>query len=156
PGNASEVAAERLLALDRLEERLEVALAEGRRAVPLDHLEEERRPVLGGLREDLEQVAVLVAVGEDAQPLQVVVVLVDRADAALPLVVVRLRRVEEEHAALLHRLDGVDDVLALQRDVLDARAVVELEVLLDLALALALGRLVDRELDLPVAARHDL
>ena len=51
-----------LLALDRLEQRFEVALAEGARAVPLDHLEEERRPVLRRLREDLEQVAVLVAV----------------------------------------------------------------------------------------------
>ena len=41
-----EVAAERLLALDRLEQRLEVALAEAAGAVALDHLEEERRPVL--------------------------------------------------------------------------------------------------------------
>ena len=57
---------------------------------------------------------------------------------------------------LLQRGDGADDVLGLQRDVLHAGAVVELEVLLDLALALALGRLVDRELDLPAAVRHHL
>ena len=43
---ALEVAAQRLLALDRLEQRLEVPLAEAARAVPLDHLEEHRRPVL--------------------------------------------------------------------------------------------------------------
>ncbi len=61
-----QVAAERLLALDRLEERLEVPLAESGGTVTLDHLEEERRPVLRSLREDLEQVAVVVAVGEDA------------------------------------------------------------------------------------------
>ena len=73
-----EVAAERLLALDRLEERLEVAVAEAARAVALDHLEEQRRPVLGGLREDLQQVAVVVAIGEDAQPAKVVPALVDR------------------------------------------------------------------------------
>src|SRR5207247_9555406 len=66
-----QVAAQGLLALDRLEEGLEVALAEGARPVPLDHLEEERRPVLRRLREDLEQVAVLVAIGEDPQPPQV-------------------------------------------------------------------------------------
>src|SRR5579859_7223377 len=59
-----EIAAERLLALDRLEQRLEVAVAEARRAVALDHLEEDRGPVLGRLREDLQQVAVVVAVGE--------------------------------------------------------------------------------------------
>ena len=48
-----EVAPERLLALDRLEQRLEVPVAEAARAVPLDHLEEERRAVLRRLREDL-------------------------------------------------------------------------------------------------------
>ena len=42
----SEVAAQRLLALDRLEQRLEVADAEAARAVALDDLEEERRPIL--------------------------------------------------------------------------------------------------------------
>ena len=40
---ALEVAAERLLALDRLEQGLEIALAEAGRAVALDYLEEERR-----------------------------------------------------------------------------------------------------------------
>jgi hypothetical protein len=40
--------------------------------------------------------------------------------------------------------------------VLHARAAVEVEVLLDLALAPAFGRLVERELDLPSAAEHDL
>ena len=56
-----------LLPLDRLEKRLEVALAEPLRAVPLDQLEEDRRPVLHRLGEDLQQVAVLVPVGQDAQ-----------------------------------------------------------------------------------------
>ena len=62
-----EVPAERLLALDRFEQRLEVALAEAARAVALDDLEEDGRPVLSRLGEDLQQVSVLVAVDEDAQ-----------------------------------------------------------------------------------------
>ena len=57
---------ELLLALDRLEQRLEVALAEAQRAVPLDQLEEHGGPVAERLGEDLQQVAVLVAVDEDA------------------------------------------------------------------------------------------
>src|SRR5207248_1474416 len=122
-------AAESLLSLDRLEEGLEVALAECRRPVALDHLEEDSRPVLRGLREDLEQVAVVVAVGEDLQALEVGVALRDLADPAFDLLVVRLRRVEEDHATLLQRLDGADDVLALHGDVLDAGTAVELEVL---------------------------
>jgi hypothetical protein len=52
--------------------------------------------------------------------------------------------------------DGADDVARGQRDVLRARALVELEVLVDLRLALARGGLVDRELHAPVAARDDL
>src|SRR5829696_1651689 len=154
--NGLQVAAQRLLALDRLEEGLEVALSERRRSVPLDHLEEERRPVLRRLGEDLQQVAVLVAVGEDPQPLQVVVVLCDLAHAVLDIVVVRLRRIQEEHAAVLQHLDRLHDARGLQRDVLDSRALTELEVLVDLALALALGRLVDRELDLAGTVRHHL
>ena len=49
----------------------------------LDHLEEDRRPVLCRLREDLKQVAVVVPVGEDPQPLQVVVVLRDLTEVEL-------------------------------------------------------------------------
>src|SRR5262245_11863904 len=47
----SEVAASLLLALDRLEQRLEVPLAEAERAVALDQLEEDRRAVANRPRE---------------------------------------------------------------------------------------------------------
>src|SRR6187551_2547186 len=151
-----EIAAESLLALDRLEERLEVADPEAARAVALDHLEEERRAVLDDLRKQLEQVTLLVAVDEDAHRAQVVPVLFDLADALLDDVVVGVGRLDEEHAVLAQRRHGPHDVLGLQRDVLDAGPAVELEVLLDLALPLSLGRLVDRELDLPLAVRHHL
>ena len=49
-----------------------------------------------------------------------------------------------------------DDVLGAQRDVLAAGRAIPVEVLLDLALLLARGRLVDRELDPAVAVGHDL
>ena len=64
----SEIAAQRLLALDRLEQGLEVALAEAARAVALDDLEEQRRAVADRLGEDLQQVALVVAVDQDAEP----------------------------------------------------------------------------------------
>jgi len=72
PSGRSKVAAPLLLALDRLEERLEVALAEAERAVPLDELEEHGRPVADRLGEDLQQVAVLVAVDKYAALAQLV------------------------------------------------------------------------------------
>src|SRR5881227_2258587 len=46
--SALQVAAKSLLTLDGFEERLEVALTERGRPMPLDHLEEDRRPVLRG------------------------------------------------------------------------------------------------------------
>jgi hypothetical protein len=63
---ALEIAPQGLLAFDRLEQCLEIAFSKPARAVALDDLEEERRPILRGLREDLQQVPLLVAVGEDA------------------------------------------------------------------------------------------
>src|SRR5436190_16204060 len=130
-----QIPAEGLLALDRLEERLEVPVAEAARAVPLDHLEEDGRPVLRRLREDLQEVAVVVAVGEDLVPAQVVVRLVDLTHAVRHLVVIGLGRVEEDKAALLEGLDRLYDVRRRKCDVLRAGAAVELDVLLDLALA---------------------
>src|SRR4051794_36599471 len=99
-GSRSEVAAKVLLALDRLEQRLEVPLAEAEGPVPLDQLEEHRGPVTERLGEDLQEVPVLVPVDQDPPPLQV---LDRRSDLADPLaedgvVVVGVRRVEELHA----------------------------------------------------------
>src|SRR5205823_13864639 len=126
-----EIAAECLLALDRLEERFEVSLAEAARPVALDHLEKERRPVLRRLREDLQQVAVLVAVDEDLEPLQLVVVLRDLPHAPGRLFVVRVRGLEKQQPAALQFLDRPYDVGRSERDVLRAGAPVELDVLLD-------------------------
>src|SRR4051794_29201992 len=132
PCSASEVPPRGLLALDRLEQRLEVALAEAARAVPLDQLEEDRRAVAERLGEDLEQVALVVAVDQDAEPAQIVERLVDVAHAAGHVGVVRVGRAQELDAIRGERLDGLHDVACRQRDVLRAGALVELEVLVDL------------------------
>src|SRR3954449_4763384 len=94
---SSEVPSALLLALDRLEECLEVALAEAERAVPLDELEEDGGPVAGRLGEDLQQVAVLVPVDQDAAPLQLLDRGADLPDPAaqLGVGVVRVRGGEE-------------------------------------------------------------
>jgi hypothetical protein len=63
----SEVASRGLLGLDRLEQGLEVAFAESFATLALDDLEEQGRTVADGTREDLQQVAVVVAVDEDVQ-----------------------------------------------------------------------------------------
>src|SRR5262245_16035746 len=100
---ALQISARRLLALDRFEQRLEVPFAEAARALPLDDLVEERRPILDGLGEDLKEIAVGVAVDEDSQLLKLVDRLVDPADAALQLIVVCRRHGEKLHAAIAQR-----------------------------------------------------
>src|SRR3954464_15518510 len=102
PRSASEVPPRGLLALDRLEQGLEVALAEAARAVPLDQLEEDRRAVAERLGEHLEQVALVVAVDEDSQPAQVVDRLGYLAHPARQLVVVGVGRAQELGAGLAH------------------------------------------------------
>src|SRR5260221_11577570 len=68
--DCSEIAPQRLLALYRLEAGLEVALPEAARALALDHLEQDGRPVLRVAGEDLQQVALFVTTYQDAQPRQ--------------------------------------------------------------------------------------
>src|SRR5574340_683589 len=77
PPTRLQIAAQRLVALDSLEQRLEVALAEAPRAFPLDDLEKDRRTILHVLRENLEQVAIVVAVHQDAEVSQLADVLID-------------------------------------------------------------------------------
>src|SRR5919106_6983396 len=104
-----EVATPRLLALDRLEQGLEVALAEAARAVALDDLEEQRRPVADGLGEDLQEVALVVAVDEDALLAQIRELLDDLGDARGHVLVVGRRDGEELDAAAAHLGDRADD-----------------------------------------------
>ena len=140
---ASEVAAGVLLALDGLEEGLEVALAEAERAVALDQLEEHRGPVAERLGEDLQQVAVLVAVDEDAALLQ----LLDRhahladAGAQLGVLVVGVGGVEELDAV---GTQGVD-FLTIPEEYYDEVPERIGEIEEDLADLRRLGILVDRD-----------
>ena len=61
---------------------------------------------------------------------------------------------QQPDAPLAQRGDGRDDVVGAQREVLHAGAAVVVEVLGDLALAQAVGRLVDRLHDLAAVPHH--
>src|SRR5262249_57635527 len=86
-----QVAAQLLVPLDRLEECLEVAVPEAARPVALDDLEEQRRAVAEGLREDLQEIALVVAVGQDAELPQVVGHVVHAGHALPPVLLARPR-----------------------------------------------------------------
>src|SRR5262245_11659792 len=134
--STSEIAALLLLPFDGLEECFEVALAKSERTMSLDELKEHRRPVAERFSEDLQQVAVFVAVHQDAPLLQLLDRDADVADAGaeLRILVVRVGRSEELDAFLPECVDGLEDVVRCERKVLSAWSTVELEVLVDLRL----------------------
>src|SRR5580658_2655036 len=90
-----EIASQGLLALDRFKEGFEVTLAEAAAALALDDLVEDGGAVFDGAGEDLEHVAFVVAVDEDAQFFELVDRLVDLADAGLEFSVVGVGDGEE-------------------------------------------------------------
>ena len=78
-------------------------------------------PVLQRPREELQEVAVVVAVDQDAQVADPVAVLLDLADAVPDGLVVAVRHGAGTRAPLSRsRLDGLQDVLGAQGDVLHA------------------------------------
>ena len=155
----SEVATLLLFGLDGFKECLEVASAKALMVPALDDLEEERRSVLERLREDLEQVALVVVVDEDLLPLEHVNVLlhldghIGKASAQVVIVGVR-DLIQEENATIFHTSDRLNDVLGAHGDMLNSGATIILAELLDLALSHAGCRLIDRHLDLLIEIRH--
>src|SRR5271157_4656932 len=85
----------RLLALDGFEQGLEVSLAKALRSAPLNDLEEESRPVLDRLGENLEQIALIIAINQDTQFGQFAQVFPDCADPFGQHLVVGRRYLEE-------------------------------------------------------------
>src|SRR5439155_8333355 len=138
-----------LIKLDRLEQRLEVPLAEGFVAFPLDELEEDRPELV--LAEDLQQELAGPAVDQDLALLQLGEVLAVPRDALVDELIVGVEGVEELHPARAQRVDRLGQIARPHGDVLDAFAVIGVEVLADLA-ALLVAFLVDRDADLAARA----
>src|SRR5688500_13123505 len=149
-----EVPAQSLFAFDRLEQCLEIPFAERPRALPLDDLVEQRRPVLHRFREDLQQVSIRIAIDENSELLENVDRLVDPADAPLELAIIARGNAEKLHSAIPKRRDRMNDVVGREGEMLNARASIEVQILLDLRLLLPRGGFVDGEFDLLFPVRH--
>src|SRR6202022_1906695 len=145
-----EISAEVLFALESLKQGLEVSGTEALRALPLNYLVEERRPVFHRLREYLEQVSLLVAIDENAKITDGSQILVDLADSLGDGVVVSPGYSEELDSSVSQFRDRLDDVVGRNRDVLASWSLIEFEIFVDLRFLLALRRLVERELDAAV------
>src|SRR3569832_342663 len=146
-------AATDLVQLDGVEQGLEVALAERLVALALDDLEENRAEQVAG--EYLQQEAVLLrAVDQDAVLAHPLHILAVARQAAVDQLEIGVDGVLEFPAALAQLLEGLEDVVGGQGQVLDALAVVLAQELLDLGvLVLAL---VQRDADGLVGRDHRL
>src|SRR5690606_15690048 len=133
----SQIAAQFLLPLDRLEQRAEVALAEALGTLTLDDLVENSGAVLHRLREDLQQVTVGIAINQDAELRQLLNRLIDLPYPFLQLLIVRSGGAQELNATIAQSSHGSDDVVRGERHVLHAGAAVEVQVLINLRLLLA-------------------
>src|SRR5690606_29575111 len=147
-------AAPDLVEFDRFEQRLEVAFAEALVALALDDLEEDRADHRPG--EDLqEQAAVGAAVEQDAVGRETGAILAVVRQARIEQLVVGVGRIEELDAGRAQLLDGGEYVAGRQGDVLDAFALVHLQVFLDLAAHIG-ALFVDRDPDLAAWRGHGL
>ena len=100
-------------------------------ALALDDLEEDRPDLVLG--EDLQQQVVACAVDQDLALLQFVQRFAVIRHAAVDQFVIRVDRVEQLHFLAAQAIDRLIDVGGAERDVLDAFAVIRVEVFLDLA-----------------------
>jgi len=123
-----QVSATRLFQFDCLEQRLEVALAETAASLALNNFKEQRRPVFNGLGENLEEVPFLVAIHENAETLNLLERLFERAHPIAQNVVVDVWHAQEFDSVLLQAIYGEEHILHLQCDVLHSRTAICFEI----------------------------
>lgn len=118
--------------------------------VALNNFKEESGPVLAVLREDLQQIAILIEINQDVQLLQYVHVLLDLGAAVRKLLlkdlIVGRRNGQKLCSTSLQVAHSLNDVVSVESNMLDTSSAVVFYVLLNLGLFLAVGRLVNGHL----------
>ncbi len=89
------ISASPLFFFDRNEQRFEISFAEAFAAFALENFVENGRAVFDRFGEDLQQIAFVVAVNEDAEFLQAFDVFIDLADTFGNFVIIRIRHTQE-------------------------------------------------------------
>lgn len=148
-----------LFSLDSFKQTLEVPSTKPIKVMPLNNLNENRRPIHQMLRKQLQQITPLIKVNQNIQTLERLKILIQNHALVLqPLLhplVVCLRDADELHTAGLQVCDGGDDVVGSEGDVLHAGAAVEVDVFFDLGFLVAEGWLVYGHFDGFVGGCHD-
>src|SRR5581483_1849908 len=118
-----QITSQRLLALDGLEQRFEIAFAKTLRSLALNDFEEQRGAIFHRLGENLQQISFVIAIHQNAEPLERAEFLVDVTDAIQQRIVIGGRDVQELHSPCLQIGDSLNDVVGGHGDVLHAFAV---------------------------------
>src|SRR5471032_753959 len=140
-----------LIEFNRFEQRLEVAFAETLIALALDDLEEDRANLV--FREDLQQDFVAHAIDQDFAFAQFRHRFAVIRHAPVDEFVIRVDSVQQRDFGATQIVDGAADIVAAQRNVLDAFAMIGVEILLDLPRRIR-AFLVDRDADLAARRAH--
>src|SRR5258706_6368286 len=127
-----QISSQFLFVFQGLEKGFKVAFAKATGALAFDDLKENCWAIDDRFGEDLQQVALVVMVYEDAEFGQVFDILSDVADTIQHVFIVIARRLQEFYAALLQITYGGDDIAGIDGDVLHTGTVVEFQVLFDL------------------------
>ena len=147
-----------LFPLDGFKQALEVPGTESIKVIALDDLNEHGRPVHQGLGKELQEIATFIKVDKDIQSLQGPEILLQpdagRLQPRPHRIVICFWHGDEVDAALAEVGDGGYHVGRPESDVLHARPVVKIHVLLDLGFLLAGRGFVDGHLDDFIRGSH--
>src|SRR6202165_179106 len=149
-----QIPSSRLLHFDRFKLRFEIPLAKSAAALALDDFEEHGRPIFHRLRENLQEVAFLVAVHKYTERPQLCQRFLHWPDPRRQRLIIGVGNAQKIEPVALQFADRVHNILALQRDVLRPRSSVSLNVFLNLALVARRGRVVDRKFHRMRIVRH--
>src|ERR1700674_695766 len=140
-----QIPSSRLLHFDRFKERFEIPFAKSAAALALDDFEKHGRPIFHRLRKNLQEVPFLVAVHKYTERAQLCQRFLHGSDPRRQRLIIGVGNAKKIEPIALQFAYRVDNIFALQRDVLRARSSVSLDVFLNLALVARWGRFIDRK-----------
>ena len=117
----------------------------------LNNLQEQRWPILNILGKNLQQISIFIIINQNLQLLQNLQILFDFHIAVGQIlakhIIVSIRNGQEMHAASAQIPNGLDDIVGIESDMLNASTTIILDILFDLRLSLSRCRFIDGHLD---------
>src|SRR5260370_20484691 len=153
---SSEIASQLLITLESFEKSFEVSLAKATCSFAFNRLKEDGWATAYRFRKDLEQIALIVVVNQDTKLSNLVDILIYVTNAIQYMIIVSRGSRQEIDPTLLQVAYRRYNIIGIQCNVLNPRAIVEVEVLFYLRLATTQCRFINRKLNTATAILHHL